>query len=1590
MTGNSVTVSPVTKTTYTAVCELQGTNCTSLASNSISIEVTQSPAAPIITCSTTRICAGESVTLTSIGCQGTVKWSNGQSGTSITVSPAVTTVYTSTCSIGSCISSLSAPATINVGKPIAPIVSCQNTIICNGTSTVIEAAGCTGEVVWSDGQKGSVITVSPTSVTNYSAICDAGLCQSDVSNVVTVALAGGTGIKKPTVSALMNVCPNKTVDLTTAVTSSVSTQGGSFVFRTGNSPNSPQVSNISSINSSGTYYVFESTGNGCFSEGSQIDVVIIACETNTVCQTNPATASAGNDTTICLSVDQFQLNGKIGGSAQAGTWTTSGSGTFANASNPVTTYKFSFDDIVKGNVTLTLKTNDPDNGGPCVAATSSIKININAVKVKPTITSNKSANICVGDSVTLTASNDAAGYKWSNGATTKSIVVKTPGDYTVKLINADGCCSISSSVFSVNIISNIIAPQVVDLAKNVCPATTVNLAQQVTSSPSTNNGVFEFRTGISPTSNLIANVSSMTAGDYYVFEKTPTGCYSSPSQIKVMIDNCNVQQGDADVAITIVGNKSSVTIGDDVIYTVTVKNNGPVTATNVKIENTIPSGISIEGGTPNLIQVGNKLTATIPTLLLNQTVTYTYTGKLIKAGVVSNIAEVTGLDQTDPILSNNFSKFDVECLTCQSVCIATALKADTLRQANGSWNIRFTSIVENCGNVNLTGIELLDDMSAMFKSPASFTMIQQPTVNSGSTLTPNTAYNGSTNANLLLSTSSSLAPGKIDTVVWVINLIPSGTKGPYSTNAVAKGVGLTIFNSVESTSDVSNNGSIIDKPNGEPTVVRLFNSPSIGLALSISDTTKLIDGSFDVTYKATVKNNGSITLNNVILRDTLTTTFASPASFTVKSIKNVKTSSSVLVNTAYNGNTDSRLTLPSSTMIPGQVDTICFVINVKPATLKEFDNSAIVEGTGTLSDATTQKVVDRSNTGYNPDAPGSKPTTLIITSDQTNSIQKACIGIALYVADSAKQVNGSYNITYHAVIRNCGNVNLQDIILCDTLSNSFTAPVVATVVGKPTLGFGSTLKVDDTFNGINNTCLLNPANSTLAPNKVDTVKWTINLVLNNNNGPFRKNVSVNGKTASGELVSDVSNNGSDPNPIGSDPTVLNFNNLPQALIGLAKEVKEVKNIGDGNYEVIFNFIVKNYGIKAFDKVQVQDNLSATFGDKVVIDSTKVIETSSNFTANSIFTGKGELIDMLVDSTSTLARNSAGFVKLWTRINASQADSVIFENMALAIGTSAGSLTDDQSTSGTDPDPDANGTPKNNSIPTRVDLDNISVAFTPLGIAKSVADTASVIDGSYQVTYRVIVKNFGTTELKNVKLQDSLSVVFSENTDFGVIGTPTLSAGSKLRLNTSFDGVTDFNLLADSSQLAAGVSDTLSFKVKVRNNSSANKTYSNTIYGNALDGTVIVSDKSNSGILADGNGNNNPGDDNAPTLLTLKNAVDDDTTVIVAVLIPGGISPNGDGVNDNLVISGINESDVVSMKIYNRWGHLVYMTENYKKDFPGDNDGWNGIVNKGIRVSSAASAVPDGTYFYCVESQNPKLFQGKPYYNFLTIAGGNKE
>ena len=75
-----------------------------------------------------------------------------------------------------------------------------------------------------------------------------------------------------------------------------------------------------------------------------------------------------------------------------------------------------------------------------------------------------------------------------------------------------------------------------------------------------------------------------------------------------------------------------------------------------------------------------------------------------------------------------------------------------------------------------------------------------------------------------------------------------------------------------------------------------------------------------------------------------------------------------------------------------------------------------------------------------------------------------------------------------------------------------------------------------------------------------------------------------------------------------------------------------------------------------------------------------------------------------------------------------------------------------------------------------------------------------------------------------------------------------------------------------------------------------------------------------------------------------------------LVIPNGISPNNDGVNDALVISNLGDYSVVDVQIFNRWGNKVYVNEDYQND-------WLGTSKNG-------GDLPDGTYFYIIKTFEP--------------------
>lgn len=85
-----------------------------------------------------------------------------------------------------------------------------------------------------------------------------------------------------------------------------------------------------------------------------------------------------------------------------------------------------------------------------------------------------------------------------------------------------------------------------------------------------------------------------------------------------------------------------------------------------------------------------------------------------------------------------------------------------------------------------------------------------------------------------------------------------------------------------------------------------------------------------------------------------------------------------------------------------------------------------------------------------------------------------------------------------------------------------------------------------------------------------------------------------------------------------------------------------------------------------------------------------------------------------------------------------------------------------------------------------------------------------------------------------------------------------------------------------------------------------------------------------------------------------------------------VTPNEDGLNDVFRIEGI-ELFQNNLKIYNRWGRLVYDINNYQND-------WDGISNQSGIFGDRNDKLPTGTYFYVLNilEENSRSIAGYLY------------
>ncbi len=728
-----------------------------------------------------------------------------------------------------------------------------------------------------------------------------------------------------------------------------------------------------------------------------------------------------------------------------------------------------------------------------------------------------------------------------------------------------------------------------------------------------------------------------------------------------------------------------------------------------------------------------------------------------------------------------------------------------------------------------------------------------------------------------------------------------------------------------------------DPMDDDETEISFTMYPDVSLEKAGSVITSNPDGTFSITYTLTSTNIGQSSLYDHMITDDLATEFGtltpsgalgagqynvSAVTATIAADNAIAGDSLVAPNPNYNGNTDTNLLLLSPTQFSrlGALDEIqvIFTVNFIPTPgkttfLNQAQSTGEDEEDGTTGGAGTQYEDLSDDPADNGGTDEDDPTVAEIPVQPEVGIGKS---VATPITDNG---DGTFTANFTLNIENSGNVPLYDVQIEDDLStvfgsfNSGTMTVgeyqIATAPAITTISAGSNLTLNSAYNGDSDINMLTlTSGDTLAVAGSATITFGIKFVPDFNNATITyenqaiiKGDSTEDGTTTGDAV-DESHDGGDPDPEddgpgnNSDPTPIPIVKDPE--IGVAKEVSNVTNNGNGTWSATYKFIVENTGNIALHDVNLEDDLAARFGTfestNSNIDSAgeygllaaPIITTNSTnvLTSNASYNGSSDKRIFDISAGGFMLVGETVEVE-FTVIFYPDTTVTNYQNTATVSGDETsdgnpdGDATDD-SHDGVDPDPEDDG-PSDNNDPT---VFNISIN-PEVDLEKSASVVTDNNDGTYSVTYTLKAENTGDTTLFDVQITDDISAGFGTYTASTPSGageytiTP-LNAGSlifttdapvtgdSLTIDSSYTGSTsNTTLLTLTPGDSLGVGDIIEIPIVITFTPKSGLTYENQaeIEGDSSENGTTEGDADD---LSDDPADNPGGDEDDPTPITV--------------------------------------------------------------------------------------------------------------------------
>lgn len=1587
LSGSSVVVSPIVNTIYTVT----GTNGICNSSATVAVNINPNPTVNAVS-NPTAICIGNTATLTGSGAS-TYTWNPGLLvGTSVTVSPAATTVYSvlTTNSLG-CTGSTTVQLIVN---PLPTVTAVANpTGICQGSggSSTLTASGAS-TYTWNPGpQIGTTVVVTPTATTVYTVTGTSSLgCTSTRTLQVQI-------IPNPTVT------PSATPAVICSGSSSTLTVTGAttYTWLPGPTTGSTIVVNPTTT----TIYTVTGSNAQCISSSKTVQVIVNPTPTMNLNTVGSSTICSGSTVTIVAQnvVSATLIPGPIIG------------GVVFQVSPPVTT----------------IYTITGSNAFGCTN-TKTIQITVNPT---PTIIATASpSTICNGGSTTLSAIG-ATSYTWLPVAVTGGTIVVTPTATTIyTVIGMTGFCSSTRTVqVNVGTTPTITATASPTLKCGPNPATlTATGATSYTWYPGAQIGatvvVNPFATtvytvvGANGSCTSIATVTLFFAPIPFIntFANPINICSGSSSTLGAIGAASYTWNPGSVVGQTIVVTPSVTTV-----YTVTGANAAGCTNTATRVVNVTPSPTIIPVANPTVLCAGNSATLTVtgannytwfpgPTTGSNIVVTptattiYTVTGNI---GPCTNTKTLSLVVNPSPTIAAGASS--------TLVCANTAVTLSAGGGISYTWQpgpiaggtvvvaplvtTVYTVTGSNAGGCTQTAVVTVSTLPG----PSITVVASSNSICSGSSVTltpsgantytlfpsatPGTVFVVSptvTSTYTILGSSSAGCPG-VSTVQVIVNPIPVVTITTAPSNSICVGTTVTLTALGASTytwltAPIALTSTIIDTP----TVTTLYTVVASSTAgcvssqtaiiyvtpiptINVSSSTTLVCQSGTVSLTATGATNytwmpGSLTGSNVVVTPTTTTIYTvsgnnggcngtatvqinvtpGPQSVTASSTGSITcfVSSVGLLGSTTSTNVSYLWNGPASYTSSVQNPTPITTPGVYTLTVVDLDTGCPLSVTCAVSGNTTIpnfSVSVSGNLGCNT------TVTLMAYSSATAGITYTWSGPGSFtsaVQNPTINIGGDYTVSAFDLATGCVGM-LTISVLTDT-----SLPIISATI------------IPATCNG---TVSNNDGTIILGPNGVK-----YDLVIGSTYTGTSTYLTAIPIPTNGVITSTLANPGA-PTPYTvriygfngcfKDTTmILDPINCFNNVFGLTKAASTPSLINN-KYEVTFTVTAVNNSFADLSNITLNENLDATFvlpTTYTVVNPPVVTSQGSSLTINPLFNGSSQF-GLTVPATSTLVSAHRDTIVFTVRIEPNGFFGTYF-NSVIGFATDINSLVvSDSSNDGFLWDPDADGLPTNNNVPTPINL----APNTRLGIAKAGKVSQKLSDDTYDITYVITVKNFGNDTLKMVQVRDSLARTVPLPANFTIKNAPSIT-GTLLTANTAFNGISDMNLLSGINSLAPGQVDSIRFTINVTPDSVT--VFRNTAMGYAINQfSTAARDSSQNGNDPDVNGNGNPNEtsDSDPTVIVIPSS---------EFFIPEVFTPNDDGKNDKFVIKGL-AGKKVKLTVFNRWGNKVYERSEY------DNS-WDGYPNaKGLIVGN--DKLPQGTYYYILEFSDG---ENKPVTGYVVL------